>query len=1320
MKESEKTGELIRENAEQILAVIKDSFSVLDADFRYLYVNDASLAMSGLRREDFIGKTVWEVFPDVIETVLEKAFRQAMREREFVRIEYLYLTANRWFDYRIHPTDKGLTIFISEITERRRAEEKLRVSEERYRAVVESQTELICRFRLDGTILFANEAYAKSVGSTAEQLINGNFWNFIPETEHVNVREMINRLTPDTPEVQIENRFETTKGVRWTLWTNRALRFDSEGRTEEAQSTGIDITDRKHSEEVLRERNAQLDLLAQIGQKLIIGKGQNETATLEAIFGQVCETLGAEICFNYLLGDQPETLRLNATIGVSAADREFFKVIRFGEFLCGKVAKRRKPLIIENMPERKSSESAAPYFADVRCYAGFPLVAGENLLGTLAFATKRRNFFRESELSLMQAVVDRVAASVERSRLFSDLRESERRFRNMADHAPVMIWITEKDGTCTYLSQSWYEFTGQTPETGLGLGWLDATHPDDAPEAEKIFLAANERRGAFRLEYRLRRKDGEYRWAIDSAQPRFSETGEFLGHIGSVLDISQRKWQEELLQRNHETFFNLVQNAPFGIYIVDSDFRLIQISAGSQEVFRGIDPLIGRDFTEILQTVWEEPFATEATEHFRHTLATGEPYRAYDTTEQRGNIGDVESYDWKIERISLPDGAFGVVCYFYDLTVQKRIEQALRESEERMRLAMNASSILTWEIDLETNQTKVSDNFSDVFGFSDALRPAELNDSVSTLIHADDAPAFIAGVARTVSGQGDFRLECRLIHPETKEIIWIEAHCTLIQATGEEGLRVVGIVQNINERKKSEDRLRESEEKFRALADNISQLAWMMDADGWIFWYNERWFEYTGTTLEQMQGWGWKAVHMPEEVERVTEKFKKHIALGEIWEDTFPLRAKTGEYRWFLSRAVPIRDENGKIVRWFGTNTDVEELRNTKLQAEQANRLKDEFLATVSHELRTPLNAILGWSTIARKDENTETMLRALEVIERSARNQNQLISDILDVSRIITGKLRLNLQLVRLSEIVRTVIDTVRPSLNAKKIILETSLEPDENVEIEGDADRLQQIVWNLLANAVKFTPENGEIKVALKYTDTSAEIVVADNGEGIEPEFLPFVFDRFRQADGKKNRKHGGLGLGLAIVRHLTEMLGGKATVASQGLGWGASFLIRLPINVRSVQTEGNNHLPMFSSEIISQKKAQPRLLENLKIIVVDDQPDAIELAQFILSSEGAQVLPARSVDEALKVFDSEEEISAIITDIGMPEKDGFVLMNELQNRFKSQNITIPTIALTAYAGETDKNQILKSGFSTHLPKPFEPQVLIETLADLIRDKK
>jgi len=385
-------------------------------------------------------------------------------------------------------------------------------------------------------------------------------------------------------------------------------------------------------------------------------------------------------------------------------------------------------------------------------------------------------------------------------------------------------------------------------------------------------------------------------------------------------------------------------------------------------------------------------------------------------------------------------------------------------------------------------------------------------------------------------------------------------------------------------------------------------------------------------------------------------------------------------------------------------------------EAEKANRLKDEFLATVSHELRTPLHAILGWSTIARtNDLDAESMSRAMEVIERSARNQNQIISDILDVSRIITGKLHLNLRSLRLSLVVQAAIDTLRPSLDAKQIRLETAFDADKEM-ISGDADRLQQILWNLLSNAVKFTPEDGKIEIVLSYRNNYAEIVVKDNGSGIEPEFLPFVFDRFRQADGKINRKHGGLGLGLAVVRHLTELHGGSVSVSSDGIERGSTFTIRLPLKAQVAESNGDNSsTASANAESVSDESSQPeQLLKRLKILVVDDEPDALELVAFILAGQGALVLTAVSVDEALETFDR-EPADVIISDIGMPEKDGYELIREIIERSKQLNRSIPTIALTAYAGEIDNRLALEAGYQAYLSKPVEPAELIETIVEL-----
>lgn len=334
-------------------------------------------------------------------------------------------------------------------------------------------------------------------------------------------------------------------------------------------------------------------------------------------------------------------------------------------------------------------------------------------------------------------VTERVAA--ERA-----LAESEERFRGMADSAPVMIWVTEPDGSCSYLNKAWYEFTGQSADDALEFGWLKAVHPDDAARSERVFRAANARREDFRIEYRLRRADGEYRWAIDSARPRLGPNGEFLGFIGSVLDIMERKESEDVMRAAHDTFRHLVDRSPFGIYAIDADFRLVQVSDGAQKVFENVRPLIGRDFADVLRIIWPEPFAGEATALFRHTLATGEPYHAPSSVERRADIVATESYDWKIERITMPDGRHGVVCHFYDLSERQAHEEKVQHLMREMNHRAKNMLMLVDAVARQTVSTSSKD-FLDRFG----QRIRALAASQDLLIQTDRDSADIASLIKT-------------------------------------------------------------------------------------------------------------------------------------------------------------------------------------------------------------------------------------------------------------------------------------------------------------------------------------------------------------------------------------------------------------------------------------------------------------------------------------------------------------------------------------------------------------------------------------------
>ncbi len=385
--------------------------------------------------------------------------------------------------------------------------------------------------------------------------------------------------------------------------------------------------------------------------------------------------------------------------------------------------------------------------------------------------------------------------------------------------------------------------------------------------------------------------------------------------------------------------------------------------------------------------------------------------------------------------------------------------------------------------------------------------------------------------------------------------------------------------------------------------------------------------------------------------------------------------------------------------------------QDARRAAEDANRLKDEFLATVSHELRTPLTAINGWALMLRAGRlDAVQSKRALDTIVRSAKSQNRLISDLLDVSRIIAGKMRLDVAPLNLGSVIHAAVETVLPAAEAKGIRLSLLLDPAAE-KMSGDAERLQQVVWNLLSNAVKFAPKGGRVEVRLKRVNSNVEIAVADNGQGIKPEFLPYVFEHFRQEDSGTDRRQGGLGLGLAIVRRIVELHGGTARAESEGLGKGATFTVALPIAPFRGASPDELRAEAAGESVTPQN---PPLLAGVRALFVDDEADARELVAMMLAQGGAEVRTAVSAAEALAACD-EWRPDILISDIGMPGEDGYMLMKKLRARESDRGGHIPAIALTAYGRREDRQRALSAGYDSHVPKPIEPAELLAVTASL-----
>ena len=432
------------------------------------------------------------------------------------------------------------------------------------------------------------------------------------------------------------------------------------------------------------------------------------------------------------------------------------------------------------------------------------------------------------------------------------------------------------------------------------------------------------------------------------------------------------------------------------------------------------------------------------------------------------------------------------------------------------------------------------------------------------------------------------------------------------------------------------------------------------------------------------------------------------------------VKTATGEIRlWEYYNTLRTEGVETPIVR--GMAHDVTERRQAlarekeaRMEAEAANRLKDEFLSTLSHELRTPLTAIIGWSKLLiQGDVDPEKQPLALETIVRNAQAQGQLINDLLEVSRIITGKLHLNFTPCQLQPIIEAAIESMRPTAEAKNVKIKALFEPRVGL-VSGDADRLQQVVWNLLSNAVKFTRGGGMVEVRFQRSNSHLEIVVADTGEGIKPDFLPHVFERFRQADGSTTRAHGGLGLGLAIVRHLVELHGGNVRAESEGEGKGASFTVRLPLLMPDEQVLGIDVQPKHVGVFDPLRPDSSSMLAGLRILIVDDEADARELVSTMLASCGALVEAAASTSEALALIE-EWNPRVLIADIGMQGEDGYALIRKVRALQPEKGGLIPAVALTAYARIEDRTRALSSGFQVHLAKPVDRNQLAMTVSKL-----
>ncbi len=1232
-------------------------YQSLDFDGNFIEINQQWIDTLGYKRDEVIGK--W--FGDF----LTPAFKDGFRERFLVfkaqghihsTVEMVHKNGSVLFiafdgkiGYDSNGEFKQTHCILQDITEKTRAEKALRESEAEYRNLI-AISPVAMGIIHDWKTIYFNPAAVQLFGAKTENELLG--------------KHIFELIHPDFHELAIENAKLLSEKGYVNIQEQKYIKLDGSILEVETQAQTIrfnedtatlvvmnDITERKKAEAALRESEIQYRNLANSGSALIWTSGLDKLCNYfnDPWLKFTGRTLQQEMGNGWTEGVHPDDFDRCLETYVTAFDKN-------------------EPFEMEYRLRHSSGEYR--WLLDI---------------GTPNFNSR----------GVFVGYIGHCFDITGRKQAEEELRKNEERYRLLADNVPDIIYSLNKAGEISTINSPALERFGYSLQDSIGSPFLNFVHPEDHEIVINSFIQAQQeqRKLTQGLKFRIAAKNGVVYWFELNSKAHYDSEGRYTGEDGVLREITARKLAEDAVRKSEESLAITLHSIGDGVISTDIDGLIVNINPVAEKLCGwDLKDALGKPLPEVFTIINAETRQTVANP-VKKVLESGAIVGLANHTV----LISREGIEYQIADSAAPirnkDGKIsGVVLVFSDVTERYAVEMALKESEERFKALHNASfggiaihdkgKILECNLGLSEMTGYSYDELVGMDGLM-LIAPDSRDLVLNNILASYEKPYEAIGMRK--NGElFPLLIEARNVPYKGKSARTVE-------------------FRDITESKQAEEALSKSESEFRLLAESMPQIVWITRSDGWNIFFNQQWVDYTGLSLEESYGHGWNKPFHPDDQERAWDAWQNATTNLATYSLECRLRRFDGEYKWWLVRGVPVLDADGSVLKWFGTCTDIDELKiseenleTAKLHAEESDRLKSAFLANMSHEIRTPMNGILGFAELLKKPDLTgEEQQDYIRIIEKSGTRMLNIINDIVDISKIEAGLMKLDLKESNINEQIEYIYTFFKPEVEAKgmKLKFNTPL-PALEATITTDREKVYAILTNLVKNAIKFT-NRGSIEFGYFRKDDYLEFYVKDTGIGIPKDRQEAIFERFIQADITDKMARQGAGLGLSITRAYVEMLGGKIWVESVE-GSGSTFYFTLPYSAHPAKEI------VVQQYTTSNKTDQIR---KLKILIAEDD----EVSELLLDNSvkmfGKEILKARTGIEAFEVCKKNPDTDLVLMDIQMPEMNGY----EATRKIREFNKEVVIIAQTAYGQSGDREKAIEAGCNDYIAKPIGQNDLI-----------